>query len=87
MSIFKESSFYQIIVAEGLEEGQRIGAQKGMLDEARRLLLRLGQKRLGPVSKRTRTIIEAIDDLKHLERLRDRLFAVSTWGELLKDSE
>jgi predicted transposase YdaD len=67
----EESSTYQYIVA------------KGELREAKKILLRQGQRRFGPPDQQTITAIDALDDLKHLEELTDRVHEVSSWQELL----
>jgi hypothetical protein len=71
----EQSSFYQLI----LEKGEIAGAQK--------LLFRLGRSRLGPIPRRIRAAIQAIDDLEKLERLGERMLDVSSWSELLADTE
>jgi predicted transposase YdaD len=71
----KESSTYQAILAEG--------EQKGLLKEARKLLLSMGTKKLGPPDNQTKSSIEAIGNLTKLEALTERLLDVSTWQELL----
>ena len=68
----KESSTYQYILNEGRE------------DEARRMFLRLGRKRLGEPDAVTQAIIDAITSSERFEALADRLFEVETWQELLK---
>ena len=75
MSWLEESSTYQMLL------------DRGRIDEARRLVLRRGQKRFGPPGEETRKAIEAINDLDRLERLSDRLLAVSSWAELLTAQE
>lgn len=63
----KESTTYQAILA----------------DEAKRILLRMGGKRLGPADADTRAAIESIVDVDRLEQLAERLLDVSSWDELL----
>jgi hypothetical protein len=75
----EESVTYQAIVAKGRAKG----IVEGRAEEARRLLLRLGRKRLGPPPPAARATIEAMDDLTRLEGLTDRLLDVATWDELL----
>ena len=67
----KESSTYQYILNEG------------RADEARRMFLRLGRKRLGEPDAETQAILDAITAIEQLEVLADRLFEVETWQELL----
>jgi predicted transposase YdaD len=75
----RESSGYQLILDEGREEGRAQGA----LREAKKLLLRLGRCKLGPPEPATEAAVQAIDDLDRLERMGERLFAVTTWQDLL----
>jgi predicted transposase YdaD len=98
MNILKESSFYQLILREGLEEGrkegqkegrkegQKEGRREGQIEEAQKLLIRLGRLRLGRLAKATRIRIESIDDLERLEQLSERLLIASSWDELLAES-
>jgi hypothetical protein len=78
MSWVRESSLWHIAVDEGRELGR--------VDEARRLILELGAERLGPPDTAARDTVERIADLERLERLIRRVFAVSTWQELLADA-
>ena len=77
----KESATYQEIVREGIEQGM----EKGRAAEARFLLLRGGQKLLGPPDAAVRAQLEAIADLPRLEDMQDRLLdgTAKTWDELL----
>ena len=87
----KESSYYQMILeegmaqglAEGKAEGKAEGMQSGALAEARKLLLRIGKRQLGPASAQVRSTIEDIDNLEYLESLADKLLSVQSWQELL----
>lgn len=67
----KESSTYQFILQEGREE------------EGRRMLIRLGTKRLGDPDPKILSRLEGITSLQQLEELADRLLEVETWQELL----
>ena len=95
MNIWKDSSFYHSILDEGREEGRnegrkegrKEGEKKGQIAGAQKLLFHLGRSRLGPISKKARAAIEAIDDLTRLERLGERLLDVSSWAELLSEAE
>lgn len=83
----KESSTYQAILAEGVEkgraEGRVEGEARGKAEEARRLLLRIGGKRLGPPDAQTEAAIAALDSVEQLEQMADRLLEVESWNELL----
>jgi hypothetical protein len=90
----KESSTYQAILQEGLQEGLQKGLQKGLqqglaegaVQEARRLLLRLGTKLLGRPSARAQSALAKIEDLGKLEALIERLGMVESWPALLTEA-
>jgi hypothetical protein len=72
----QDSKTYQYAVETGREGGRA--------DEARRLVIRLGERRLGPIPVPTRAALQAIFDVERLESLIDRVFEVRSWDELLK---
>jgi len=74
----KESTTYQAILQEGLAEGA--------VNEARKLLLRLGTKKLGKPSTRTQAALAKIADLGRLEALVERLEIVESWQALLAEA-
>ena len=82
MNWLQESSTYQAIMAEGREEGQEIGRTL----EARRLLLRLAERRFGTPSASVVATVEAITDIDRLEQLSLELLTASGWNELLGDA-
>ena len=98
MTTLKESSYYQLVHGEGLEEGLEKGRkegleeglekglEKGKIAEARRILLRLAEVRFGPAGKSTRAAIEAIDELDRLEKMTDRILTAKSWRELIDQS-
>jgi hypothetical protein len=67
-----ESDTYQYIVEEGL------------LKEARKFVLRHGERRLGAAPESVRSALEAIPDLERLERMSDRALEASSWQEILE---
>jgi predicted transposase YdaD len=74
----KESVTYQAIVEEGVV--------KGRLEEARRILLLLGEEQFGtPPGARALASVEAINSLEQLEQLTRRALRVRSWEELLAD--
>jgi predicted transposase YdaD len=75
----RDSSTYQAIVDEGRAEGRAEGE--------RRLLLLVGESRLGPPDEVTRSKLDGIADADVLERLARRLLTVSSWAELLAGRE
>ena len=77
-----DSSYYRLAIREGRKEGLELGK----IEEARRLILRLGQIRFGPPAEEIRKAIESIEDVDRLERLGDRLIVVASWAELLDET-
>ena len=69
----------------GMEESTtyQLTLEEGGVAEARRLLLRLGTKQLGPPDAATVSAINSIRTLSRLEDLHDRATDVSSWRELL----
>jgi hypothetical protein len=67
----RDSDTYMYIIDEGREQ------------QAKRMILRLGQKRFGPPSEEVKTRLQAVVDIDHLERLAEALLVVSGWSELL----
>jgi predicted transposase YdaD len=82
----KESTTYQAILQEGLQEGLREGLAEGAVKEARKLLIRLGSKQLGPPSARTQKVLAKIVDLSRLESLIERVGMVESWQALLAEA-
>jgi len=91
MNILKDSSFYQVILEEGMEKGRKEGLgqgqRQGRIEGARDVLFRQGRIRFGRLDKSTRAAIEAIDDLDRLEQLSERLLTAASWADLLAESE
>jgi len=85
----RESTTYQAILREGLNEGLIMGRNEGLIEgrvaEAQRLLLRQGGIRFGAPDETTRAAIEAVRDLDRLERMSDRLLdmGIHDWDGLL----
>jgi hypothetical protein len=71
VTLMHDSSTYQMILDEGA------------VREDQRILLRLGQKRLGPPDSETAQAIKALKDLDRLERWTDAILTVASWPELL----
>ena len=71
----EDSVTYQDIISKG--------EAKGRAEEARKLLLHLGRKRLGEPDAATLNILQSPTSLERLEQLLERLFEVETWSELL----
>jgi predicted transposase YdaD len=83
----RDSVTYQAILeegkAEGIAQGKAEGEAKGMTVEAKRILLRMGQKRFGPPGEAIVAAIGGITDREQAEALTERLLDVSSWDELL----
>jgi predicted transposase YdaD len=76
----KESVTYQAILEEGMAEGEA----KGVLKEARKMVLLQGRSRFGqPASPQVVAALEALTEARQLEELGVRLLQVSSWQELL----
>lgn len=75
----KESSAYQLILAEGEAKGEA----RGRASEARAILLRQGRKCFGEPDAVSLGALQAITDIGVLEQLSEKLLDVSSWQELL----
>jgi predicted transposase YdaD len=82
----KESVTYQAILREGRAEGRVEGREEGRIEEAKRILKRLGGMRFGKPEPNVGAAIDALLDLGKLEFLTDRLLDVSSWEELLGET-
>jgi hypothetical protein len=60
---------------------------KGRAQEAREILLSLGQERLGQPDEDVRLKVAAITDRDRLKLLIHRVFAATTWDELLASAD
>jgi hypothetical protein len=88
----EESSVYQDIFAKGRAEGEAKGRAEGKaegraegeVEEARKILLGLGRKRLGEPDERALALVAGINDLDRLNLLLERILDVASWGELLE---
>ena len=89
MNLFQESSFYQILLEEGvkkgIEKGRHEGREEGLIT-AREMLLSQGETLFGPPDAATRASIESIDDLERLKRLALRVLSAKTWEDLVNES-
>jgi hypothetical protein len=75
----EESVTYQAII----RKGAAMGEARGRAAEARRVLLRLGEKRFGRPAASVKAAVEAITDVERLEALIDQLLDAQSWQELL----
>jgi predicted transposase YdaD len=87
----EESWVYQDIFtkgeAKGRAEGEAKGRAEGEVEEARKILLGLGRKKLGQPDEQVLARIAGLSDLAYLNRLLERLFDVTSWDELLAGAE
>jgi hypothetical protein len=76
----EESVTYQAIVREGLIQGRAEGA----LEEARKMLLRLGETHFQtPPPAKLQRRVARIEDLDQLEQLMLNVTQLRSWDELL----
>ena len=70
---------------QGMEESSTYLAilDEGALKQARKMVLQLGQEKLGPPNDDVVTAVQGIEDLERLERLNKDCTKVSSWQELL----
>jgi hypothetical protein len=57
--------------------------EEGQLKQAKKDLLRFGRSHLGPADDPVQAAVSALEDLERLDRMLDRVEAVSSWQELL----
>jgi hypothetical protein len=76
---------YQAILREGKIEGKAEGKAEGEIEEAQRILLRLGRKRFGPAKAGIKAKIETITHLDQLERLADGILDAKSWNDLIAE--
>ncbi len=69
--------------AKGRAEGEARGRAEGELEEARKILIGLGRKRLGQPDESVQATIAAVGDLGRLDLLLERLLDAANWEELL----
>jgi predicted transposase YdaD len=83
----EESTTYQAIIrrgeAIGEARGQAAGRAEGRAEEARRMLLLLGQDKFGPPDAATLVAVQAITDIERLEALGRQVRQAETWQQLL----
>ena len=75
----RESWAYQ----EVLDEGRAEGEARGRAEEERRILLRLGTRRLGPPDAATAATLRALSDIDRVERMTERLLDATSWADVL----
>ena len=87
----EESVTYQAIIAKGrikgIAEGIAEGKVEGKVEEARKMLLLIGDAHLGSPSKSVLNAIQAIAEVEQIEDLARRVNAVPSWEALLRPSD
>jgi predicted transposase YdaD len=80
---FADLLFQEVL---GMEESVTYQAivRKGRLSGVRQMLLRQGRKLFGPPDEATEATLNAIDDVRKLDELGERILDVGSWQELLQ---
>jgi hypothetical protein len=81
---FARALFEEVLGMEQSTTYQAI-VRRGRAEQARRMLLLLGEAKFGPPDEVTRAALEQISDLARLEALAVRLVNAASWPELLGD--
>lgn len=81
----EESSTYQAILQRGVQQGLRMAHQEA-LTEARKVLVRAGEPKLGSPNASVLAALDAIQDVTRVEILAGRIFSASSWDDLLKSN-
>ena len=79
----EESSVYQAILRRGQALGREEGRVEGRADQARAIILRLGQRRFGRPTKTAQAALAGIADVDRLDRIADRLDDAASWADLI----
>jgi flagellar biosynthesis/type III secretory pathway protein FliH len=64
------------------KEGLREGEKKGQVEGARKLLLRLLERRFGPLAPEVRQRVEAISSARRLEAMADEILVAGSLRDL-----
>lgn len=80
----EESTTYQAIKAKGIAEGEAKGEARGRIEEARRLLLKIGANRFGQPEPSVHAAIESENSVERLELLFDAVPQAVSWAELMR---
>jgi predicted transposase YdaD len=79
----EESVTYQAIIRKGEAKGRAEGRAEGQLEEARRVLLIVGRRRLGEPTADVIAALDAKTEVPELEQLAERLDQAASWQDLL----
>ncbi|HEX2253466.1 MAG TPA: DUF4351 domain-containing protein [Thermoanaerobaculia bacterium] len=77
-----ELTWAEKIEEQGLQKGKREGERAGREDGMRSLLLRMMERRFGPLPAETRRRVEAVRSTDELERLADRVLTATSPAEM-----
>jgi predicted transposase YdaD len=80
---FADLLFQEVLGMEDSVTYQAI-VRKGRLSQGRQDVFRLGEKRFGPADEATTAALNAIDDVRKLDKIIDRILDVDSWQELLQ---
>ncbi len=83
MGVMSATTAWDAALEEGERRGEIRGERRGEIQGQLRVLLRLGQKQLGPPDAATEAELKAVRDLDRLERLADAILTAKSWAELL----
>jgi len=74
------SSYAQMLIEEGREEGR----EKGLLEEARKNILRIVRLRFGITDIQLESALSSMNDLSNLEQILDESIVVQNLDEFMK---
>lgn len=81
----RDSLTYQAVLEDGRAEGRAEGELVGRLEEARRLLRQLGERRFGQPTPAVITVLDGLVDLERVERATLRLLDAASWEDALAE--
>ena len=83
----EESSTYQWVIEKGMQKGIEKGIEKGSKKGSKKVLketlIDLGAIRFGRPDATALTVLNSVDDMERLTRLRHRLLDAADWNDLL----
>ncbi|HBI45183.1 MAG TPA: hypothetical protein DDY78_20355 [Planctomycetales bacterium] len=87
----EESSTYQWVIEKGMERGIEKGRQEGMekgMEKGSKMVLKeslidIGAIRFGQPDAAATAVLNSVDDMERLARMRHRLLDAANWDDLL----